>query len=742
MNPVRKSYYLLRYLGPRVVGLRASVYLNNALGITRRAFAQRPWASIRLREILTDGVPAENIAYARFKREQAPKFLFPLGQPPRVPEYIQNAAGGRQPGLFERLQLLAADRCIYFFRTPSPTPIDWCANPFEHGRSDPEGDWFAIPTYAPTQGDPRTLWEPARAAWAIDLARAPAHGFTGDTGTLLWRWVDSFMDACPPFQTFQWKCGQESAVRFIAIALGFWSLAGSSATTPKRWTQFARLAWATGYRIYHHLAYAVSQKNNHAISEACGLMLIGHLFPELCDAAKWARRGRQVLEQEIVRQVYADGTYVQQSMNYHRVMLQGALLAARVAELSGQPLSQGVYDRIAQGAEFLFQMLDPVTGFVPNYGHNDGAWILPLSERDFRDFRPVVQAASYLSSRRRLLPAGPWDEDLLWLFGREALTTEEASPRAPQSTAFDAGGYYTLRHGESWAMLRCHTHRDRVTQNDMLHLDLWWRGQNILQDCGTYRYYIPGRPDLESYFKSPAGQNTVEIDGRPALENVSRFLYLPWSRAWLRERQVEGDGAIWLSGELYDYDRRPWKVLHRRTLIALDASVWVIVDDLIGSGVHQAVLRWHLIDAPYKLEAADDQLHLHTPKGDVFLAVSVPFARLEKLEVIRGRDAPGAVQGFASPYYGELLPTPALEATYRGPLQMRFVTSVGLGVRVTPGLPGEAGDEELWTFATPTQVHQLKLSGAFRPVRQVVRAHGVSPTRAPKLVRAHSKGAQ
>jgi hypothetical protein len=741
MNPLAKGYCILRYLGPRVVTLRASVYLAMTLGTTRRTFAERPWASIRLREILNDGIPADPIAYAKFKREQPPAFLFPLGEPPCVPAYIHNADCARRPTFAQRLTLLTEHRCVYFFRTPSSEPINWSANALDGGRSDPEGNWFDIPTYLPTQGDPRTLWEPARAAWAIDLARAPVHGYTGDAPALYWRWMDSFMEACPPFKTYQWKCGQESAVRFIAIALAFWSLAKTQATTPKRWTQFARLAWATGYRIYHHLNYAISQKNNHAISEACGLMLIAQLFPEFADAPKWARRGRQVIEREIRRQVYADGTYVQQSMNYHRVMLHGAMLALRLAELARDPFPRDVYDRLAAGADFLFQMMDPTTGHVPNYGHNDGAWVLPLSECDFRDFRPTVQAVNYLCRRRRMIPAGPWDEDMLWLFGREAVMTENVPPRVPRSAAFESGGYYTLRRGEGWAMTRCHTYHDRVSHCDALHVDLWWRGQNILQDCGTYHYYIPGRPDIEAYFKGPAGQNTIEIDGTPALENVSRFLWLPWSRASVTDRNVDGSGLIWITGEHYDYDRRPWKVLHRRSLIALEPNAWIVVDDLIGNRQHEAVLRWHLLDAPYKIMPGGDTVHLVTPKGDAYVGVHMPYAPRPRLHVIRGRNEHGAVQGFAAPYYGELQPVPTIEVAYDGPLQVRFLTAVCLGQRVHVQPPDEERDNQRWVFSTPADTHTLTLAGPFRPLRRVVLDHHVQPTTRPAVHREHAQGA-
>src|SRR4029077_3219454 len=107
-----------------------------------------------------------------------------------------------------------------------------------------------------------------------------------------------------------------SSIRFLAIALGVWSLADDPSMTPARWTQFARLAWATGHRVAHHINYAISQKNNHSLSEAMGLMLIAHLFPEFRQAREWWGQGKRVLEYGIRQQVASDGTYVQSSMNY------------------------------------------------------------------------------------------------------------------------------------------------------------------------------------------------------------------------------------------------------------------------------------------------------------------------------------------------------------------------------------------------------------------------------------------
>jgi Heparinase II/III-like protein/Heparinase II/III N-terminus len=685
MNRLKTAYQILRNIGARSVAMRAGVYLHKSLGLTRRKFPARDWNSIALEEICSAGTPSETRGYAEFKQRRSVDFFFPLGRPPSVPDSLRGAPRDRQPALEERLRLIGEDRAIYCFRTPSPERIDWNANPLD-STSVAEADrvWCDIPDVAPGQGDIRLLWDPARAAWAFDVGRARSLGLKLDAGQLYWRWVDSWMSACPPWRGPHWKCGQEAAVRLIALSFAFWALADKSSATSDRWVQFARLAWATGYRIDRHLQYARSQKNNHALSEACGLMLVGHLFPEFRDSQRWFGRGHQVFQDELARQVYADGSYVQHSLNYHRVMLQMAVLAARIADWHGTPFSGATLERIAAAEEFLFQMLDE-TGRVPLYGNNDGALVLPLDECDFTDYRGAVQAAHYLVNGKRRLPPGTWDEDLLWLFGAEALCAPQQPMEWPQSTAFDDGGYYTLRGEDSWGMIRCHTFRDRPAHYDQLHFDLWHRGQNVLCDSGTYRYNPTEGRKLEDYFQLIGGHNTIELDGASPVERVSRFLFFPWPRAKVRHFQIDADGYRYFEGERYDYDAQPWHVLHRRAIVGLPDDLWLVIDDLLDgdaplrdpfrADVHSATLRWHLPDVPVQLDSVAGTVAVRLPCGEFFVALPGDAATsFKELAIVRGRIDAGEVQGFRSPYYGERLANPVVEAKIRADLPQRLVS--------------------------------------------------------------------
>ena len=83
-------------------------------------------------------------------------------------------------------------------------------------------------------------------------------------------------------------------------------------------------------------------------------------------------------------------------------------------------------DKLASATRWLAALTDPISGGAVNLGANDGAYIFPLANGDFRDFRPVVQAASRLFLGADAFESGAWDEMSLW-FGEVSVKTPEGS---------------------------------------------------------------------------------------------------------------------------------------------------------------------------------------------------------------------------------------------------------------------------------------------------------------------------
>ena len=302
-------------------------------------------------------------------------------------------------------------------------------------------------------------------------------------------------------------------------------------------------------------------------------------------------------------------------------MLQAYLWSLRLAELNEDSFSPELRDKLLKTTEFLYQMQDDSTGRVPNYGANDGALIVPLNSCDYLNYRPVIQSCWYLLKRERLYESGPWDEDLLWLFGPAALNVSKADKQR-KSLGFSEGGYYTLRSPskKSWAMIRCHSYRDRVGHIDFLHTDLWADGLNLLRDCGSYKYFAPDEPEFERYFKSIWAHNTIVVDDQSPLRLVSHFIYLPWPKAELKKFE-RGENKIEWEGTHLAYNRSPWHIIHRRRITVQQDDRWEIHDDLQGRGKHKLELRWHL---PSEAKTVEQDLH--------YVLVKLPAEWMLKVE--------------------------------------------------------------------------------------------------------------
>ncbi len=533
-------------------------------------------------------------------------------------------------------------------------------------------------------GDIKMVWEPSRLSLAFVLGRAFARDGDERWAQAFWQLFDAWDEQNPPQLSVAWACGQEIAFRLMALLFGAAATLGTPFATPARLRAMTRLAWQSGKHIQININQARMQGNNHALSEAAGLWSVALLFDELAEAPVWREQAREVLAAECARQVYADGSYVQHSLNYHRVMLDDLLWAVRLGELAHQPAPQPVIDALKRSAQWLLEMIDPVSGRVPTYGANDGANVLPLACCDYDDFRPVAQAAGYYLHRRRPLPAGPWDEKLLWLWGPGALDTPPQGRQPARAFHARAGGYFVLRGQQSWAMTRCHSYRDRPSQADMLHVDLFWRGQNVLHDAGSYRYRC--REPWNHYFQSTAAHNTVQLDGQDQMVKGPRFLWFEWTRSRLLQFALSPGGRCGcFEGEHYGYRRLGGRLTHRRLLCRID-DAYVVVDTVLGEDRHDVALRWHLCDATDAADAESGRTPERAPTppdeppgrrlrlyDDLTLSLIAPPGFVVSLS--RGQEPP-AVEGWQSRFYGLKEPCPVLSARAHADLPVRLVTLV------------------------------------------------------------------
>lgn len=602
-------WQLWRYMGPDWLFFRVKYAAQMRSGLLRRRMPAYPWNERPLSSWLKSGVPSEAHAYRTWRQRAGGHFFFA-----HLPSFPLEVPWDTRCAI-EQADRLLSGTFRYFGHTDYNVgfPPDWHLNPTTGQRLPEKAHWTQISDFG--QGDIKLVWEASRFGYVYTLVRAYAATRDERYPAAFWQLVEDWAAKNPPNTGPNWKCGQEAAFRLMAWCFGLYGFALAECSTSTRIAELAALVAAHAERIERNINYARSQKNNHAISEAVGLWSVGLLFPEFERSIHWRECGRRVIEKEVAHQIYDDGAYVQHSMNYHRVMLHDLLWAIRLGELNDHRLSEAVYQKFGRAVEFLYQLLNIESGEVPNYGANDGALVLPLSTCDYPDYRPVLQASHYLLTQKRLFETGPWDEDLLWLFGDNIFRSQVTRPCPVQaSLSAPNGGYFSLRSSKSWAMIRCAKYRDRPSQADQLHFDLWWKGVNIACDAGTFLY--SGDSPWNNGLAGTAAHNTVSVDNKNQMWKVSRFLWLDWANGDSSSVKISSHErlAYW-QGTHDGYCRLHPPVHHRRHVFRLDSERWLVLDALESGQNHLYKLHWLLPDLEYTLDTEHNYLELHTPSG-------------------------------------------------------------------------------------------------------------------------------
>lgn len=521
-------------------------------------------------------------------------------------------------------------------------------------------------------GDIKNFWESGRFGFVILLIRAHARGVADDAAELFWQAVEDFAEQNPPMCGVQHLCGQETAIRSMMMMVGWSVFADAPETTDERLALLWSMLAANGRRIDGDIEYALSQKNNHGISEAVGLYLIGLMLQSHPNSIRWVSRGRQLLEQQLDELVYPDGGFSQHSANYHRIMMQALTFCLAVSRAQGQRFSV-VQKKLGLAAEFLWAITETATGYVPRYGNDDGAHILPWAGDRYDDFRPTIQDALSVTESGWRLPAGPWDEGSSWL-GR-MITGRDAEPHRPLKILQD-GGFAVLRSSEMMLTCRVPCPAHRSTHLDTLHVDVWWRGNCVALDPGTYRYNVEGRWD-QIPLAQDAAHNVVGVSQVPQADQVGRFLFLPWPAASISD-QSECSVSTVYDGSIGSIQE--WK----RTIQLVAVDICCVIDDVALSAEDQCELRWHLSDLP-KESREQGHTQLTTDAGPVTFAMHARGATSQREDWVHGDKT--STRGWYASRYGQLHPCLDVLLTATGS-RLTFCTVFAAGnVRVR-----DAGD--------------------------------------------------
>ncbi len=524
-----------------------------------------------------------------FCSEEVPRYLDLLRE--RMPQQTELIVKQAEKICQHRFDLLGYEDLDY------GREIDWQTDRV-NGIQAPRELWFKI-RYLDfgSVGDAKVTWELNRHQHLVTLAKA--YRITNDyrfARELIHQWRH-WQSENPYPRGINWTSTLEVAFRSLSWIWVYFLLEGTAAMTAEFREQWLRAIARSGRHIELYLSTYFSP-NTHLLGEAAALFFIGTLCPELHSASRWQQQGWQILLRESERQVRSDGFYFEQSTYYHVYALDFLLQASVLAALNDMPFPPA-YDRRLE------QMLDVLAllcraGAPPRWGDDDGGRVFDPRRNRAEHLCDPLAAGVVLFGRGdyKLLTGGPCEETL-WLLGERGIAEFdriEAKQPGMSSVALPETGLYVMSSSEGklqavidagpqGALTAGHGHADALS------LTLSAEGRELLGDLGTYEYVSAGTERIR--FRGTAAHNTLQFDGRNQADPKGPF-------GW--ERLTDTKAESWISGQTFDlfvgshdgYSLPQNSAVHRRWVFFRKSKFWLVRDLMLGTGMHQLDLRWHL----------------------------------------------------------------------------------------------------------------------------------------------------
>jgi hypothetical protein len=204
---------------------------------------------------------------------------------------------------------------------------------------------------------------------------------------------------------------------------------------------------------------------------------------------------------------------------------------------------------------------------------------------------------------------------------------------------------------------------------DALSFDLYAYGRSLIMDCGAYSYYLG--ENWRNYFRGTGAHNTIVVDGQDqSILMGSRHVY-HMAQATLHE-WVSNGCFDFVDGSHDGYHRLAEPVTHRRGILFVKPEYWIVVDLLIGRGVHTLQQYFHLM--PWAVPHLNQETKaVRVDKhGSPAITIAPTGVQSLRADIVTGASDP--IQGWVSFYSGEKIAAPVLKYEKRVQLPAIFCT--------------------------------------------------------------------
>lgn len=332
----------------------------------------------------------------------------------------------------------------------------------------------------------------------------------------------------PPLYGINWYSGLEVSLRLISWIYSLYFFKDSKLINNGN---FFKLILQSMFQHAYYLMYFYSKRGkNHTVGELCGLYLFSKIFEEFPPIKRWEQKICKKMKKQIVLQTRQDGTNIEQSVSYHRFVLELFSLFLIIAR---EKISQKEIYLIEKSYEYLSYILKPNSKF-PLIGDSNEISSLLLSNNQEYKYSDLFSLGSIFFKRGDMkFLAKKQSPITILLFGSRILNLyEDLKTVEPinKFKYFSNAGYIVLRNGWSensnylfvdygkfGAQNAGHSH------SDITNFVFSYKGKDIIIDSGTYTYNLT--LEERNYFRNSGAHNLLTINKKNQAIAKSWFLW-------------------------------------------------------------------------------------------------------------------------------------------------------------------------------------------------------------------------
>ena len=265
-----------------------------------------------------------------------------------------------------------------------------------------------------------------------------------------------------------------------------------------------------------------SSANNHLIVEMYALGLTGIVF----SYQPWINYSIKALTEELPKQNYADGVNKEMSLHYQTFVMEAYGLLWLSMEKNKIKVPSVWKDYLSKMSEFVADSCGEYSEVII-FGDNDEGKILDLSGKKINYYHYVLQimgdilGGQYTSFKRQ--------ETIDWV----SMEKTGGMYTSSDIRVYEKGGMVFLRSKDrkvliamdcgdlGFASIAAHGHADALS------IQVYYEGNPVLVDSGTYNYHVPKK--YRDEMRSTKAHNTVYVEDIEQAEMLGPFL---WGRRY------------------------------------------------------------------------------------------------------------------------------------------------------------------------------------------------------------------